>query len=242
MRWSSTSTQMRSTTDPRALCGEGMKWGWAWGSPPALCWGEVWKAGKELWAPGVSRQPCEKIRWRGAISQKKTGRAVGEGSQGEARMADVQLSRCQRSCLSRRLITPCSRAGSSRWKSKTTVLRSNKKGLNNPVFLVSPFSSSFYFWKTLCFSILWYPLYTKIPDVPHPRGKDFQRLTGNMLPPFHNLEIRGTVSKSNRNVFWQARQATVLFHKALVGFHPGLKSTKTLLVHFVLCSCSNEAE
>lgn len=43
--------------------------------------------------------------------------------------------------------------------------------------------------KGLCFGVLWYPLYTKTPDVPHLRGKDFQRVTGNMLPPFHNLEI-----------------------------------------------------
>ena len=113
--------------------------------PAALHRGEGWKAGKELWAPGVSRKHCEKIPWRGAISQKQTGRLVGEGSCGAARTANVQPSGRQRSCRSQRLITPHTRAGSSGWKSKMTVLRSSKKGLNKPVFLISPFSSSFYF-------------------------------------------------------------------------------------------------
>lgn len=27
-----------------------------------------------------------------------------------------------------------------------------------------------------------------------------------------------------------------------MGYHPEQKSAKTLLIHFVLCSCSNEAE
>lgn len=78
-----------------------MKWGRAWASPAALGRGEGWKAGKELWAPGVSRQPCEKIPCRGAISQKETGEqwVKGVGEQQESPMSsrlDVRGAACLR--------------------------------------------------------------------------------------------------------------------------------------------------
>lgn len=116
-----------------------------------------------------------------------------------------------RSCLSQRLITAHSREGSSRWKCKTTVLRSNKKGLSKPVFLISPITSSSDFRKTLCFSVLWYPLYTKIPE-----GVGFPEAYRQHA--FHNLEIRGMVSKSNRNISDRLNRLPSSFTKSQWGF------------------------
>lgn len=160
-RWSSVSTEI-STTDPKAFCGKGMKWRWAWGEP--CC--PLPRRGLEDRESVLGTLCLKTMLWQKNTMERsnitETGRSVGEESQGAARMADIQLSGHQRSCLSQRFNTPHSRVRSYRWKSKMTVLRNNK----STVFLISPFSSSFYFWKTLCSSVLGYFLYIKIPDVP----------------------------------------------------------------------------
>lgn len=118
MRWSSTSTEI-STTDPRALCGEGMKWGWAWGEP--CC--PLPRGGQEGRESVLGTWRLKTMLWQKNTMERRniteTGRAVGEESQGAARMADVQPSGHQRSCLSQRFNTPHSKwghtGGNPRW-------------------------------------------------------------------------------------------------------------------------------
>lgn len=96
---------------------------------------EGWKAGKGFRTPGVSGQHWEKIPWKQAMSQKQTGRMVGEGSgeQWDGLMTCLDFRRA--ACF--RGITPHSRKVSFGWKSRTRVLRSIMKGLNKPVFLTT---------------------------------------------------------------------------------------------------------
>lgn len=225
MRWSSTTTQMRSTTDPRALCGEGMKWGWAWGALLPSAEGRAGRQGRSSEHLMSQDNTGKKSHGDEQCHRNKRGeqcvKAVGEQQeQPMSRHLDIEGAACLGG------LSHSAAVWSSGWKSDTAVLRSNKKRLNEPVVLISPFSSSFYFWKAYA-SVSRDVLCTPKHQMYHTWGKDFQRVTGNTLPPFHNLEIRGIVSKSIRNVFWEAQQATVLFCKALAGFHPWLKSRKT---------------
>lgn len=139
----------------------------------------------------VSRQPCEKIPWRGAVSQKQTGRAVGEGSRGAAAMANVQMSGHRRSCPSRRLITPHSRAGSSRWKSELTVLRSNKKGLNKPVFLTGSLFFIFLLMKDLTLQCPVIPSVHQNTRCTTPESEGFPEVYRQQTPSFSQSGDKG---------------------------------------------------
>lgn len=243
-RWSSVSTEI-STTDPKAFCGKGMKWQWAWGEP--CC--PLPRRGLEdresvLGTLCLKTMLWQNIPWRGAISQK-------QGDQWVKRVGEQQewlIPSCLdiRGAASLRGLTHLiaewgHTGGNPRWQCWGTTKVPSSWFLPFLHLFTSERPCVPVSWDILCISKYqmyhWYQMYQM-----YLRRKGFQRLKGNTLPPFDSLYIRGLVSKCNRNIFWQAQQATVLFCKVPVGFHPGLKLTKTLLIHFVLCSCSNEAE
>lgn len=120
-RWSSTSIQM-NTTNPRDLCGEDLIWWWTWGNRAALGWE---KAERQEKGSGH-------LVYQDKIEKKFHGREqCHRNKKGEWWEKGVGL---QKSCL----FQGCyNREVSFDWKSRTRVLRSNIKGLNKPVFLIT---------------------------------------------------------------------------------------------------------